>query len=149
MRRAGLGHYASGFEHHGHFITSSLVAASVDVKTVERWYPDLKANEEESRRMKLILSGSESITKQLRLVDADCTRDLFLLHAQQLRRSTKAHSLRVNQASPSEAQAKLSTGVAMFAAPMGLARTRSAEAQAAEAGARHLQSLLDEFYVQL
>ena len=44
-------------------------------------YPELKANEEEARRMKLVLSGSEEITKQMKLVDADSARDLFLLHA--------------------------------------------------------------------
>lgn len=133
LRRAGLGHYAPGFEHHGHFFTSSLIAAAVDLKTVQIWYPDLKANEEEARRMKLVLSGSDSITKQLRLVDAEAARDLFLLHAQQLRRSTRPLSLE-DEGSPAEPQTKL--GIA--ATPTlssGLVRTRSAEAQVAEAGA--------------
>jgi hypothetical protein len=41
------------------------------VKTVVRWYPQLKANEEESLRTRLVLSGSEKITKKMRLVDAE------------------------------------------------------------------------------
>jgi hypothetical protein len=68
-------------QYHGHFTTSALLA----VKTVVRWYPQLKANEEESLRTRLVLSGSEKITKKMRLVDAESARDLFLLHAQQLR----------------------------------------------------------------
>jgi len=68
-------------QYHGHFTTSALLA----VKTVVRWYPQLKANEEESLRTRLVLSGSEKITKKIRLVDAESARDLFLLHAQQLR----------------------------------------------------------------
>eukprot|EP01043_Picozoa_sp_COSAG02_P047662 COSAG02_NODE_4591_length_5182_cov_5.857761_3_plen_939_part_00 len=146
LRRVGLDHYASGFEFHGHFLTSMLIAASVDLKVVERWFPDLKANEEESRRMKLVLSGSETITKQMRLVDADSARDLFLLHAQQLRRSTRVLSLQIHEASSPEPQANMSVSA-------GLVRTRSAEAQAAEAeanaedralAARLVSTLVDE-----
>jgi hypothetical protein len=55
-------------QYHGHFTTSALLA----VKTVVRWYPQLKSNDNlESLRTRLVLSGSEKITKKMRLVDAE------------------------------------------------------------------------------
>ena len=56
--------------------------AGVELAEVEKWYPDLKATVAEGRRMALALSGSKDLTKELRLVDAETARDLFLLHCQ-------------------------------------------------------------------
>ena len=128
LRRAGLGHYAAGFEHNGFFTTSALLAAGLDLALVIRWYPDLKANEEESRRMKLVLSGAEKMTKKMKLVDAESARDLFLLHAQQLRQNRRRSASSSSEEEGEEAGSAL-------APPQGLVRTRSAEALSAEAEA--------------
>ena len=94
-----------------------------------------------------MLSGSEKITKKMRLVDAELARDLFLLHAQQLRQHRRdwQRQQRAASAAPQlkdDAVGSAASSVALqqpsqLRAPLsaGLVRTRSVEALAAEAQA--------------
>ena len=80
LRRCGLGKYAAGFEHHGYIQSSQMLAADLELSTIQKWYPELMVDAEECRRMGQALAAAKMLTNQMRYVPVQLWLSIVYLY---------------------------------------------------------------------